>query len=161
MVVWLLPGKEKTEGDATVAKVYEPPGLPVILLVLLMLVSPPVLLFALEHRPVLESSDVVQTRTKSLLPMQAGSSSLDWQPTFLGAREIVRYRASFEQNSYLQDALLKLEYRCRQLLWYLYQDPGQLSYKEVAARLQMKVGALGPTRARCLKKLRSLMENRP
>jgi DNA-directed RNA polymerase specialized sigma24 family protein len=31
-----------------------------------------------------------------------------------------------------------------------------LSYQEVAASLQMPIGSIGPTRARCLSKLRRL-----
>jgi RNA polymerase sigma factor (sigma-70 family) len=43
---------------------------------------------------------------------------------------------------------------CQDLLSALYLDPKQPSYAEVAARLGMAVGSVGPTRIRCLKRLR-------
>jgi DNA-directed RNA polymerase specialized sigma24 family protein len=44
--------------------------------------------------------------------------------------------------------------QCRRLLALLAADP-PLSYAEIAERLATPVGSLGPTRARCLDKLRS------
>jgi RNA polymerase sigma factor (sigma-70 family) len=46
---------------------------------------------------------------------------------------------------------------CRDLLSALYLDPKQPSYAEVAARLGMAVGSVGPTRIRCLKRLRRVL----
>jgi DNA-directed RNA polymerase specialized sigma24 family protein len=40
----------------------------------------------------------------------------------------------------------------------LYYHP--LSYAEIAALLQIPEGSLGPTRARCLEKLRRLLEQK-
>ena len=45
------------------------------------------------------------------------------------------------------------------LLALLVASP-PLSYEEIGARLGMPVGSIGPTRGRCLKKLRDLMEAR-
>lgn len=48
---------------------------------------------------------------------------------------------------------------CRELLLALYFDPKQPSYAEVAERLGMPLGSIGPTRARCLKSMkRALLE---
>jgi RNA polymerase sigma factor (sigma-70 family) len=55
-------------------------------------------------------------------------------------------------------ALNRLSERCRQLLLALYFDPAKPSYAEVSARLNMPVGSIGPTRARCLAKLKALLE---
>lgn len=60
----------------------------------------------------------------------------------------------FEQHQTMQSALQQLEKRCRRLIWHLYQDPSRPGYTEVAQKLGMKAGAIGPTRARCLKKLK-------
>lgn len=46
---------------------------------------------------------------------------------------------------------------CRKLLLALYFDPRQPSYAEVADRLGMPVGSIGPTRARCLERLREAL----
>jgi len=58
----------------------------------------------------------------------------------------------------VHDALNRLGERCRQLLLALYFDPLEPSYTEVAGRLKMAVGSIGPTRARCLAKLKALLE---
>ena len=50
-------------------------------------------------------------------------------------------------------ALERLDERCRRLLQVLFADEG-IGYDDVARRLDMPVGSIGPTRARCLAKLR-------
>jgi len=65
----------------------------------------------------------------------------------------------FEQYRALDQLLQQLDDRCRELLYYLYYDPASPSYEEIGRYLDMPVGAIGPTRARCLKKLRGLMTN--
>lgn len=54
----------------------------------------------------------------------------------------------------LRIAYAGLSERCRQLLDLLFADP-VTPYEEISARLGMPVGAIGPTRQRCLGKLRS------
>jgi RNA polymerase sigma factor (sigma-70 family) len=58
-----------------------------------------------------------------------------------------------ERDRALQRALVKVGERCQTLLRLLASDE-PLSYEEIAAALGMPVGAIGPTRARCLEKLR-------
>jgi RNA polymerase sigma factor (sigma-70 family) len=58
----------------------------------------------------------------------------------------------------VHEALNRLDKRCQQLLLSLYFDPKEPSYTEVADRLKMPVGSIGPTRARCLSKLKALLE---
>ena len=54
-------------------------------------------------------------------------------------------------------ALSTVGERCETLLRLLYfQDP-PLAYQEVASRLAMPIGSIGPTRARCLEKLERLL----
>lgn len=54
----------------------------------------------------------------------------------------------------------QLNDRCQQLLWVLIADAedGPPSYQSAAASLGMPVGSLGPTRARCLDRLRLLLD---
>ena len=54
----------------------------------------------------------------------------------------------------LMDALGGLEERCRRLLTSLYLEEPPPSYVEIGEREGMPVGSIGPTRARCLKKLK-------
>lgn len=64
----------------------------------------------------------------------------------------------WEMLQTVHEALNRLSERCRQLLLALYFDPAEPSYAEVAARLNSPVGSIGPTRARCLAKLKALLE---
>jgi RNA polymerase sigma factor (sigma-70 family) len=65
----------------------------------------------------------------------------------------------FEQHQALEQLLKELDDRCRQLLYYLYYDPQKPSYEEIGRYLDMPIGAIGPTRTRCLQKLQALMED--
>jgi RNA polymerase sigma factor (sigma-70 family) len=65
---------------------------------------------------------------------------------------------NWELGEWLDQELSKIGEFCRNLLFALYLDPGQPSYAEVAARLGMAVGSVGPTRMRCLERLRRRMD---
>jgi RNA polymerase sigma factor (sigma-70 family) len=66
--------------------------------------------------------------------------------------------ADLQQQNQLRNALDLLDARCRDLLLLLFRDEDEkLSYSEVARRLQTSVGSIGPTRSRCLDKLRQLV----
>jgi RNA polymerase sigma factor (sigma-70 family) len=58
---------------------------------------------------------------------------------------------------WLDAGLSKIDAACRELLRALYFQPEGSSYAEVAARLGMPVGSIGPRRARCLKSLRQVL----
>jgi RNA polymerase sigma factor (sigma-70 family) len=58
-----------------------------------------------------------------------------------------------ERNATLWRALATLSEQCRQLLRVLMAAPPP-SYAEVAAALDMPIGSIGPTRQRCLGRLR-------
>jgi len=66
-----------------------------------------------------------------------------------------------EQFALLWQAFRRLSDMCQRVLRALVVDPedGPPSYQAVAAHLQMPVGSLGPTRARCLSQLRKLLDN--
>lgn len=67
--------------------------------------------------------------------------------------------ASLQQHHQVRLALERMDARCRELLSLLYRDVDDpVSYDDVAATLGMPVGSIGPTRSRCLGKLRTLME---
>lgn len=58
-----------------------------------------------------------------------------------------------EKESQIEAALSEIDDRCRRLLTMLYLETGQIPYQEIADALDLPVGSIGPTRARCLKKL--------
>ncbi|BET66371.1 hypothetical protein ASA1KI_12890 [Opitutales bacterium ASA1] len=65
---------------------------------------------------------------------------------------------SWELLEWLHHGLGLIDARCRDLLTSLYLQPAVESYHEVAIRIGIPVGSIGPTRARCLQKLRGLLE---
>ncbi len=58
-----------------------------------------------------------------------------------------------EQQHLVRAALSELEDRCRRLLQMLFYSQEPPPYSEIAAALGTSEGSVGPTRARCLKKL--------
>ena len=67
--------------------------------------------------------------------------------------------AALQLQNLVKNAMQRLDARCRELLTLLYgQDDDKIAYDEVATRLAMPVGSIGPTRARCLGKLRKLVD---
>ena len=64
-----------------------------------------------------------------------------------------------EAQQALRRAVDALPDRCRALIELLYYAEDRPSYEEISRRLAMPVPSIGPTRARCLEKLRRAMEN--
>ncbi|HEU5099055.1 MAG TPA: sigma-70 family RNA polymerase sigma factor [Roseiflexaceae bacterium] len=64
-----------------------------------------------------------------------------------------------EQQQQVRAAIAALDERCRRLLSLLFYRNDIVSYAEIAAKLGMSEGSVGPTRARCLRKLRKLLED--
>ena len=70
--------------------------------------------------------------------------------------------AELQQQDLVRHALDRLDERCRELLLMLFRDDDdKLPYEEIARRLGLSVGSIGPTRARCLGKLRGLVDPAP
>lgn len=63
----------------------------------------------------------------------------------------------WELTDWLNAGLSQLNEVCRKLLLALYFEPERSSYAEVAGRLGMPLGSIGPTRARCLKRLKQVL----
>ncbi len=68
-----------------------------------------------------------------------------------GAAEPELLRA--ERHAALREAFMHLPPGSRQLIALLVQDP-PVPYAEISARLGIPVGSIGPSRSRCLEKLR-------
>ena len=63
-----------------------------------------------------------------------------------------------EEQHRIRTALTELDPRCRELLTLLYYQPEPPPYSEIAVALGTPEGSIGPTRARCLKKLLKLVD---
>jgi RNA polymerase sigma factor (sigma-70 family) len=62
-----------------------------------------------------------------------------------------------ELSHQIREGLDRIGDTCRDLLDQLYLQADEPSYEEVSRRLSMPIGSIGPTRARCLEKLRKAL----
>jgi len=84
---------------------------------------------------------------------------LDQAVTLIDERS-ERAQTRWELLNWLYDGLIHLDRTCRELLLALYFDPNLPSYNDVAKHFGLAVGSIGPIRARCLRRLRQIMQER-
>ena len=63
-----------------------------------------------------------------------------------------------EEQHRVRTGVAELDERCRKLLTLLFYQSEPPPYSEIAAAIGTGEGSIGPTRARCLKKLQRLLE---
>jgi RNA polymerase sigma factor (sigma-70 family) len=68
--------------------------------------------------------------------------------------------ADLERAQILRSALAELSERCQIILREFLREDGEANYRDIARRLDMPIGSIGPTRARCLARLRKLLAAR-
>lgn len=64
---------------------------------------------------------------------------------------------ALEDQHLVQQALQRLPDRCRTLLTLLYGEDPPRPYAEIAQRLSLPLGSIGPHRARCLQRLHKIL----
>jgi RNA polymerase sigma factor (sigma-70 family) len=69
-------------------------------------------------------------------------------------------RQIFEQQQAVRQAIGALPERCKDLVTLLFYKKDDLSYAEIARQMAMPVASIGPTRARCLEKLKKLLHGK-
>ncbi|MBS0447764.1 MAG: sigma-70 family RNA polymerase sigma factor [Proteobacteria bacterium] len=92
-------------------------------------------------------------RTVSLTPEDDDAAEPDIVDDALIPEELL---ATLQDAHGLRLALERLDVRCRALIELSFGDD-DLPYDEIGRRMAMPVGSIGPTRGRCLDKLRKLM----
>jgi RNA polymerase sigma factor (sigma-70 family) len=65
-----------------------------------------------------------------------------------------------EEQHTVRAALVELDERCRKLLQMLFYQTEPPAYSEIATALGTSEGSIGPTRARCLKKLLDVLKKK-
>jgi RNA polymerase sigma factor (sigma-70 family) len=65
-----------------------------------------------------------------------------------------------ERQQAVRNAIETLSERCRELLMLLFYEREESSYAEIARRMAMPVPSVGPTRARCLEKLKRALQGK-
>ena len=69
-------------------------------------------------------------------------------------------QALLEQQHTVRLAVTALPERCRELITMLFYDKDEPSYARIASRMKIPVSSVGPTRARCLEKLKKELEGK-
>lgn len=65
---------------------------------------------------------------------------------------------ALEQQSQVRAAIGYLDSPCRELLTQLFYTEPRPAYSEIAQKLALPEGSIGPTRSRCLEKLMKILE---
>jgi RNA polymerase sigma factor (sigma-70 family) len=104
---------------------------------------------------------VTTTKRESLLQRRRGQGAAPndgWEAALadeaLGPQDTLEY---WQQLNRVRLALERMEPRCRRLLQILFTHEAA-GYDQAARELGMPVGSIGPTRARCLAKLRRSLD---
>lgn len=92
---------------------------------------------------------VIRAQTSPAAIAVIGTADIPDQHTGVAEQELLRA----EQQAALREALSHLPPRCQQLIAMLLEDPPK-PYAQISAALGIPVGSIGPTRSRCLAKLR-------
>ena len=64
-----------------------------------------------------------------------------------------------ERQQTVREGVLRLPARCQRLIWYLFYRKAETSYADITRQLGIPEGSIGPTRARCLDKLRRVLQD--
>jgi RNA polymerase sigma factor (sigma-70 family) len=95
---------------------------------------------------------VTRRRSYALIRSRRGSEPLDEE-----IPDLSQTLAQIEHEHSLERALGQLPDRCRRLIAMLYFDVREPSYSQIAEAMGMPEASIGPTRARCLEKLKKLL----
>ena len=101
-------------------------------------------------------------RAKSLRPFASEEGGDEGEMYDLADERVLpdEALARLEEQHLVRAALSEMEERCRTLLRMLFYAAEPPPYSEIAAALGTSEGSIGPTRARCLKKLLDLLRKK-
>lgn len=102
-----------------------------------------------------ESWNVSRKRTREPANDEAVAVLMDSQEQVADTRV---EEGLWMDQAMIREGLGQLGGRCQELLELLYYDEGEPSYQDISQRLGMPVGSIGPSRTRCLGKLRTILE---
>ena len=92
--------------------------------------------------------------------MKESSSDDDFEEPAAGGADVEEIQIQSQEQQNVRDAVEKLPERCRNLLELLYFSTQDPSYEEISSSMKMPVASIGPTRARCLEKLKTVLRRR-
>jgi len=91
---------------------------------------------------------------------EAVTADDDFQDPADPAKNLEDIRILTEQQQAVRDCVQDLPPRCRSLIEMLYFDVRSLTYQEISQEIGMPVASIGPNRARCLEKLKKILQQR-
>jgi RNA polymerase sigma factor (sigma-70 family) len=101
-----------------------------------------------------QSLAVARRKRSDQLLSATGAAELGLpDPDLLPEEELL----ALERQRVVRVAVSQLPSNCRRLVDALFSDTGTASYRQLADRLGVPINSLGPTRARCLERLRRLL----
>ena len=99
-------------------------------------------------------STIARRKTYNHLRTAGMTDELTEDERFVEATDEV---VKMERQHLLERAMDQMPDRCRRLIEMLYLSPTEPSYNDVSTELGMPVASIGPTRIRCLNKLRKIL----
>ncbi len=111
------------------------------------------------------SAWLITTTTRQCIHVRAqrireSSSDEDFEEPAASGVNVEDIQIQTQEQQNIREAVEKLPDRCRRLLELLYFETTSPSYEEIGKRMSMPVASIGPTRARCLEKLRTVFRRR-
>jgi len=94
-------------------------------------------------------------RVRVAQPDADASDLLEMRPAHEPPPDVLFQR--MEDQNLVRQGLERLGGRCQELLQRLFYTPEPASYAAIAEELKMPEGSIGPTRARCLERLRGIL----
>lgn len=103
---------------------------------------------------------VARRQTWRVVSQKRREQPLAYQDLELASREdsVPSLAEKGEMVEWISHGLSLLDERCRELLILLYFGSEKVSYQQASALLSIPVGSIGPTRGRCLEKLRTVLD---
>lgn len=102
-----------------------------------------------------QSVNVLRRRGREVPIEGEDGTEREFPSPWPGADQVL---SGLEEAGRLRDALEVIDERCRRLLTAIYLEDPAWSYLEISERFAMPVGSIGPTRARCLRKLKDELD---
>lgn len=111
------------------------------------------------------SSWLITTTTRQCIHvrsqrMRESSSEEDFEEPADAAVNVEHIQIKTQEQQNIRNAVNKLPDRCRRLLELLYFETTNPSYEQIGKLMNMPVASIGPTRARCLEKLRTVFRHK-
>ncbi|MCC7144577.1 MAG: sigma-70 family RNA polymerase sigma factor [Candidatus Eisenbacteria bacterium] len=105
------------------------------------------------------SLDLLRERSRSApLEEAAGKFEAEIETGAEAPPSVLERLVELETVARVRDGLAELDPRCRRLLDALYLEDPRPSYREIAERESIPIGAIGPNRARCAERLAAILK---